>query len=379
MSSAAPAVSASRIPHPAPLLSVRHLTKRFPIKRGLLRRTVGAVRAVNDVSFDIAPGETLGLVGETGCGKTTTGRTILRLIEPTSGEIIFNGADVRALDGAPLRALRRQMQIVFQDPYSSLNPRMTVGAIVREGLTIHKLAEGAAADARVRELLEEVGLRPEYASRYPHEFSGGQRQRVGIARALAVEPRFIVCDEPVSALDVSVQAQVINLLQDLQTQRGLAYLFIAHDLSVVEHIADRVAVMYLGAIVELAASSDLYQLPLMPYTQALLSAVPIPDPTTRKRRIVLTGDVPSPAHPPSGCPFHPRCQHPQKDAACTSIVPPLEEKEPGHWVACIKQAPTRISWAEQQAAGGTKPPERVTLEEVSRERRVASPAANLSR
>ena len=375
MKASVQAVPASRIPHPASLLSVRHLTKHFPIKRGLMRRMVGTVRAVDDVSFDIAPGETLGLVGETGCGKTTTGRAILRLIEPTSGEIAFEGEDVRALAAAPLRALRRQMQIVFQDPYSSLNPRMTVGAIVREGLTIHRLAEGAAADARVRELLDEVGLRPEYASRYPHEFSGGQRQRIGIARALAVEPRFIVCDEPVSALDVSVQAQVINLLQDLQAQRGLAYLFIAHDLSVVEHIADRVAVMYLGKIVELAASDELYQLPLMPYTQALLSAVPIPDPTTRKHRIILTGDVPSPSNPPSGCPFHPRCQHPHKDAACTAIVPPLEEKEPGHWVACIKQAPTRISWAEQQAAGGTKPPERVTPKDTSPARHAESPTA----
>ena len=229
------------------------------------------------------------------------------------------------------------MQIVFQDPFSSLNPRMSIGAIVREGLTIHKLAEGAAADARVRELLEEVGLRPEYASRYPHEFSGGQRQRVGIARALSVEPTFIVCDEPVSALDVSVQAQVVNLLQDLQRDRGLAYLFIAHDLSVVEHIANRVAVMYLGHIVELAAVNDLYGTPIMPYTQALLSAVPAPDPGVKRERILLAGDVPSPANPPSGCVFHPRCQHPARDAACAAIVPPLEEKAPGHWAACIKQ------------------------------------------
>jgi oligopeptide/dipeptide ABC transporter ATP-binding protein len=235
---------------------------------------------------------------------------------------------------------------------------MTVGAAIREGITIHRLAEGAAADARVRALLEEVGLRAEYAGRYPHEFSGGQRQRIGIARALSVEPRFIVCDEPVSALDVSVQAQVINLLRDLQRERGLAYLFIAHDLSVVEHIADRVAVMYLGKIVELATAADLYREPLMPYTQALLSAVPIPDPTTRKQRIVLGGDVPSPANPPPGCPFHPRCHHPQKDAACAAIVPPLEEKAPGHWAACIKQPPTSVSWEAQREAGGTRAPER---------------------
>jgi len=343
----------------APLLSVRDLTKHFPITGGVMRRVVGAVRAVDGISFDVAPGETLGLVGESGCGKTTAGRAILRLIEPTAGEIFFDGADVRALDREPLRKLRRRMQIVFQDPFSSLDPRMTVGASVREGLTIHKLAEGRAADARVKQLLEEVGLRPEQATRYPHEFSGGQRQRVGIARALAVEPKFIVCDEPVSALDVSVQAQVINLLQDLQRAHGLAYLFIAHDLSVVEHIADRVAVMYLGRIVELASADDLYALPLMPYTQALLSAIPVPDPEAKRERIVLSGDVPSPANPPSGCPFHPRCQHPQRDAACAAIVPPLELKEPNHWAACIKQLPTRITWAEQQAVGATKVAERI--------------------
>jgi len=342
-----------------PLLSVRDLSKYFPITGGVMRRVVGAVRAVDGISFDVAQGETLGLVGESGCGKTTAGRAILRLIEPTSGEIHFDGEDVRALAKEPLRKLRRRMQIVFQDPFSSLNPRMTVGASVREGLTIHRLAEGSAADARVRQLLEEVGLRPEHASRYPHEFSGGQRQRVGIARALAVEPKFIVCDEPVSALDVSVQAQVINLLQDLQRAHGLAYLFIAHDLSVVEHIADRVAVMYLGRIVELANADDLYAMPLMPYTQALLSAIPVPDPEAKRARIVLRGDVPSPANPPSGCPFHPRCQHPQKDAACSVIVPPLELKEPHHWAACIKQLPTRVSWEEQQAAGATRPPERI--------------------
>jgi oligopeptide/dipeptide ABC transporter ATP-binding protein len=341
-----------------PLLSVRNLTKHFPIKRGLFAREVGRVRAVDGVSFDVMPGETLGVVGESGCGKSTTGRCILRLIEPTSGEVRFEGDDLLALDGGALRRKRRQMQIIFQDPFSSLNPRMSVGAIIREGLTIHKLAEGSAADARVRQLLDEVGLRSEYANRYPHEFSGGQRQRIGIARALSVQPRFIVCDEPVSALDVSVQAQVVNLLQDLQRQHGLAYLFIAHDLSVVEHIADRVAVMYLGKIVELAQSKALYDEPLMPYTQALLSAVPVPDPTVKRSRIVLTGDVPSPADPPSGCVFHPRCHHPQKDEACARIVPPLEEKAPGHWAACIKQPPTVVDWAAQQAAGATKRPER---------------------
>jgi oligopeptide/dipeptide ABC transporter ATP-binding protein len=340
-----------------PLLEVRDLKKHFPIRRGVFGRVTGQVRAVDGVSFSVAAGETLALVGESGCGKSTTGRAILRLIEPTSGTVRYDGKDVVAMGAGELRALRRQMQIVFQDPFSSLNPRMSVGAIVREGLTIHGLAEGAAADARVRQLLQEVGLRPEYASRYPHEFSGGQRQRVGIARALSVEPRFIVCDEPVSALDVSVQAQVVNLLQDLQRDRGLAYLFIAHDLSVVEHIADRVAVMYLGHIVELAPVRELYENPIMPYTQALLSAVPAPDPGVKRERILLAGDVPSPANPPSGCVFHPRCQHPAKDAACAVIVPPLEEKKPGHWAACIKQPPTTVSWEEQRVAGGITPPE----------------------
>ena len=341
-----------------PLISVKNLTKSFPIKRGIFARTSGHVRAVNDVSFDIARGETLSLVGESGCGKTTTGRSILRLIEPTSGEIVFDGKDVCRLGVSGLRAARREMQIIFQDPVSSLNPRMTVGAAIREGITIHRLAEGAAADAIVKRLLEEVGLRAEYSTRYPHEFSGGQRQRIGIARALAVEPRFIVCDEPVSALDVSVQAQVINLLRDLQKERQLTYLFIAHDLSVVRHMSDRVAVMYLGKIVELAAAEDLYRDPIMPYTQALLSAVPIADPKVAKTRILLQGDVPSPASPPSGCVFHPRCFHPAKDAACTKIVPPLEEKAPGHLVACIKQPPTSVTWDAQEKAGGVNKPAR---------------------
>ncbi len=356
----APASNTTPVPAAgnAPLLSVRDLRKHFPIKSGVFGKTTGAVRAVDGVSFDVFPGETLGLVGESGCGKSTTGRLVLRLIEPTSGQVTFDGQRVFELEPSTLRQLRRQMQIVFQDPFSSLNPRMSIGAIVREGLTVHHLAEGAAADRRVRELLDEVGLRAEYASRYPHEFSGGHRQRVGIARALAVEPKFIVCDEPVSALDVSVQAQVVNLLQDLQRDRGLAYLFIAHDLSVVEHIADRVAVMYLGKIVELAPSADLYREPLMPYTQALLSAVPVADPDAKRARVVLTGDVPSPANPPPGCVFHPRCQHPAKDAACASIVPPLEEKAPGHWAACIKQTPTSVVWSDQLRAGGTKEPMR---------------------
>jgi oligopeptide/dipeptide ABC transporter ATP-binding protein len=321
----------------SPLLSVRKLRKTYPVASGAFRRAAGTVQAVTDVSFDLAAGETLGVVGESGCGKTTMGRAILRLVEPTSGEILFDGVDIRAQSRQGLRALRRQMQIVFQDPFSSLNPRLTVGATVKEGMEIHQIATGADADRRVRALFDEVGLDPSYASRYPHEFSGGQRQRIGIARALSVEPRFIVCDEPVSALDVSVQAQVINLLQDLQRDRGLTYLFIAHDLSVVEHIADRVAVMYLGRIVELGPARSVYAHPTMPYTQALLSAVPVADPSAPRRRIVLHGDAPSPANPPPGCVFHPRCQHPAKDVQCTRIVPPLEEKRPGHFAACIKE------------------------------------------
>jgi len=320
----------------APLLDVRALTKHFPVRSGWWRAPTRVIRAVDGVSFTVAASETLALVGESGSGKTTVGRAILRLIEPTSGHVSFDGRDVRALPPAALRALRREMQIVFQDPYGSLNPRLTIGAAIREGLLVHQIAEGSAADQRVRALLDEVGLRAEYATRYPHEFSGGQRQRIGIARALAVEPRFIVCDEPVSALDVSVQAQVVNLLRDLQRDRGLAYLFIAHDLAVVAHMADRVAVMYLGRIVELAPRAALFATPRMPYTQALLSAVPVPEPGRVRRRILLAGDPPSPANPLSGCVFHPRCSHPDRDATCVNVVPALEEKAPTHWVACHK-------------------------------------------
>ena len=321
------------------LLDVRDLVKHFPVQRGVLGRTVGQIKAVDGVSLQIRRGETLGLVGESGCGKSTTGRAILRLVEPTAGQVLFDGEDVRAMDRDRLRGLRRRAQIVFQDPFSSLNPRMTVGSMLEEVLGVHDLAEAGTARARrVSELLEIVGLRPRDADRYPHEFSGGQRQRIGIARALSVEPDFIVCDEPVSALDVSVQAQVINLLQDLQKEFGLTYLFIAHDLAVVEYVSDRVAVMYLGKIVETAAAQDLYRSPQHPYTKALLSAVPLPDPTaTRAReRIMLTGDVPSLMNPPSGCPFHPRCPHPGKDEMCGGEVPRLEEKAAGHYAACIK-------------------------------------------
>ena len=343
---------------PDALLKVRNLAMHFPVRRGLFGRTTGVVRAVDGVSLDVHAGETLGVVGESGCGKTTLGRAILRLVEPTAGTIEFDGVDFRALRGKALRAMRRHLQIIFQDPFSSLNPRLTVGATIGEGLLVHRLAEGAAATRRVAQLLEEVGLQPHYASRYPHEFSGGQRQRIGIARALAVEPRLIICDEPVSALDVSVQAQVINLLKDLQKSRGLAYLFIAHDLSVVEHMADRVAVMYLGRIMESASSADLYREPLMPYTQALLSAVPVPDPEHRRLRIVLAGDPPSPAAPPAGCVFHPRCHHPARDAACAVIVPPLEDKAPAHVAACIKQPPTIVPWTEQVRTGAVREPVR---------------------
>ncbi len=316
------------------LLRVKNLVKRFPVKGGILRRTVDHVHAVSDVSFDLKPGETLGLVGESGCGKSTTGRLILRLIEPTSGEIWFDGKEVTGLSNEQLGSLRRDMQIIFQDPFASLNPRMTVGAIIGEALIIHGLAKTRAErEARVAELLETVGLNADHMRRFPHEFSGGQRQRIGIARALAVSPKLVVCDEPVSALDVSIQAQVVNLLEDLQEKFGLTYLFIAHDLSVVEHTSDRVAVMYLGRIVEIASARDLYTNPLHPYTEALLSAVPIPDPTVRRERIRLQGDVPNPLHPPPGCHFHTRCPIAEK-GVCDVKVPELHEATPGHMVSC---------------------------------------------
>jgi peptide/nickel transport system ATP-binding protein/oligopeptide transport system ATP-binding protein len=312
------------------LVEVRDLVKHYAGERGWfgLGRPRPPVRAVDGVSFTIAAGKTLGLVGESGSGKTTVGRTLLRLQEPTRGTVVFDGKDVFALDAGPLRALRRKMQIVFQDPYSSLNPRMTVAETLREPLEIHGLAGEVSA------LLDEVGLDAEFAKRYPHELSGGQRQRVGIARALSVAPQFIVCDEPVSALDVSVQAQVLNLLADLQARRRLTYLFIAHDLAVVRHIADEVAVMYLGKIVEHAPAAEIYAQPRHPYTRALLSAVPEPNPRAAKQRIVLPGDIPSPAHPPPGCPFHPRCPHPLKSERCRTEPPPLRESTPGHTAAC---------------------------------------------
>jgi oligopeptide transport system ATP-binding protein len=317
-----------------PLLRVWNLTKEFPLKGGLFGRHAGSVHAVDGVDFNIDRGETLGLVGESGCGKSTTGRCVLRLIEPSWGDIRFEGKNVRSLAAFELRTLRRDIQIIFQDPYASLNPRMTVGEIIGEALIIHRLTKTRRQfEERVADLLETVGLQADHRGRYPNEFSGGQRQRIGIARALAVEPKLIICDEPVSALDVSIQAQVINLLEDLQEKLGLAYLFIAHDLSVVEHISNRVAVMYLGRIVETAPARELYTSPLHPYTEALLSAVPIPDPRVKRHRVRLAGEVPSPIHPPSGCHFHTRCPIAQFPL-CSRERPPLKQSSDGHWVAC---------------------------------------------
>ena len=314
------------------LLIVKDLVKYFPVRGGILQRTVAQVQAVDKVSFTVKNGETLGLVGESGCGKTTVGRSILRLIEPTSGQVTFNGEDVLALRSGSLKALRRDMQIIFQDPYASLNPRMPIGESVMEGLNIHKIGRQKDRWDVAVAMLKKVGLEEYHARRYPHEFSGGQRQRIGIARALALQPKFIVCDEPVSALDVSIQSQVLNILKDLQREFGLTYLFIAHNLSVVEHISDRVGVMYLGKMVELANRDDLFREPLHPYTKALMSAIPIPHPNLKRDRTILKGDVPSPLHPPSGCRFHPRC--PIAMEICSQQEPEFRQIHPDHWAAC---------------------------------------------
>jgi oligopeptide transport system ATP-binding protein len=317
------------------LVQVHHLKKHFPITRGIIvQREVGAIKAVDGVSFEIYKGETLGLVGETGCGKTTVGRTMLRLYEPTDGEVTFDGVDLLRLKGSELRQIRRRMQMIFQDPYASLNPRMTVGSIVAEPLEVHGVAHGKEKRERVQELLRMVGLNPYFVNRYPHEFSGGQRQRIGIARSLALNPDLIICDEPISSLDVSIQAQVVNLLEELQANLGLTYLFIAHDLSMVRHISSRMAVMYLGKIVELTDRDEIYLNPLHPYTQALMSAVPVPDPAVeeQRKRIILEGDIPSPAHPPKGCNFNTRC--PVVMDICYEEEPEYLQVKPGHWASC---------------------------------------------
>ena len=314
------------------LIQVQHLKKYFPVRAGLMQRVVAHVQAVDDVSFVIKKGETLGMVGESGCGKTTVGRTMLRLIEPTAGSVVYGGRDVFKLKSGDLMAVRRDLQIIFQDPYASLDPRVPIGESVMEGLQIHKIGTASERYDIMQETLKKVGLEDYHARRFPHEFSGGQRQRIGIARALALRPKFIVCDEPVSALDVSIQSQVLNILNDLQDEFGLTYLFIAHNLSVVEHISDRVAVMYLGKMVELADRDELYRDPEHPYTQALMSAIPVADPKLKRKRLILKGDVPSPLNPPSGCRFHPRC--PIADKICSEKEPEFREIKPGHWVAC---------------------------------------------
>ena len=357
-----------------PLVEVRNLVKWFPITQGIVfRKTIGHVHAVDDISFDIYEGETLGLVGETGCGKSTTGRLLLRLLDPTSGTIKFKDHDISRMSTSELRPLRREMQIIFQDPFASLDPRMTVGGIIGEPLAIHRLADGDKARRRVQDLMERVGLNPDRHNRFPHEFSGGQRQRVGIARALAVEPKLIICDEPVSALDVSIQAQIINLLDDLQKELNLTYLFIAHDLSVVRHVSDRVAVMYLGKIVELAPSSELYASARHPYTGALLSAVPVADPKIARehKRVTLGGDVPSPVNPPSGCRFHPRCpvaneKPEERMATCSGIEPPLADLEPAHAVACHYPLSQRV--AEQIAGVDVAPVAKAKVRRAARPR-----------
>ncbi len=336
----------------APLLEVRNVKKYFPIRKGVLQREVARVHAVDDVSFVVREGETLGLVGESGCGKSTLGRTIVRLLEPTAGQILFGGRAIEELGPRALRPLRREMQMVFQDPYASLNPRKRVGTIISDPMRIHGLGDKREQKRRVEELLETVGLSPEHYNRFPHEFSGGQRQRIGIARALALQPKLIVADEPVSALDVSIQSQMLNLLEDLQNEFRLTYLFIAHDLGVVRHVSDRIAVMYLGKIVELSPAEELYQRPIMPYTEALLSAVPIPDPdlAAKRERIVLEGDVPSPIDPPTGCRFHPRCRYATE--VCREVEPPLVEYGNGHLAACHHPLNVDKAVGEAGPAGG---------------------------